>query len=159
MIKSNPAKLKEVTTQLIANRSTSLDYFLKTLFTYFFELMGISGKNELSFSSNYVAKNSAEKQLMKLFDSGLEVDFEKLVFFSADSKAVSQKKQLKKLLKMLMSNVVDFLPEKQSYLVQLISKVSMLSRYSKRIVRYAFTYISLYLFKFALAQYIELSGV
>ena len=69
---------------------------------------------------------------------------------------VLQKKLLKKICKIFIANVIDALPDKTKYLTSIIERVCVFSKSPQRLVRYSFTYVGLYLFKFLLAQYKEL---
>lgn len=99
----------------------------------------------------YIAKNGEEKKLNKLFDENFEVSFDKLVFFSQEKKAIIQKKLLKKICKIFVSDVVDVLPDKEMYLTSIVDRVCIFSKNNHRLVRYSFTYVGLYLYKFLLS--------
>jgi hypothetical protein len=58
-----------------------------------------------------------------------------------------QKKLLKKVCKLFVSDVVDMLPDHASYLTDVIERVVALSSSSHRLVRYSFTFVGLYLYK------------
>lgn len=69
---------------------------------------------------------------------------------------MEQKKLLKRVCKIFIANVVDVLPDKETYLTSVIQRVCVFSKSPCRLVRYAFTYVGLYLYKFLLGQYREL---
>jgi hypothetical protein len=103
--------LKELIDQIFTNPNTSEEFVTKTLFLYYFELMGIAEKDSLEYMCSFIAKNSDEKKLHSLFeDDVFEISFDKLVFFSHDKKSLLQKKLLKKFSKIFIANVVDGLP-------------------------------------------------
>jgi hypothetical protein len=58
--------------------------FLKVVFLYFFELMGINDTQNLMYMTNFVSKNKEEKKLNELFKDAddMTVSFEKFIFFS-----------------------------------------------------------------------------
>jgi hypothetical protein len=66
---------------------------------------------------------------------------------------------LKKVCKLFVSDVVDVLPDKGHFLTDVIERVVALSGSSQRLVRYAFTFVGLYLYKCLLGQSKELSSL
>jgi len=70
-----------------------------------------------------------------------------------------QKKLLKKVCKIFISDVVDVLPDKGHYLTDIVERVAVFSSCSQRLVRYAFTYVGLYLYKCLLGQTKDLSSL
>lgn len=70
-----------------------------------------------------------------------------------------QKKLLKKVCKIFVSDVVDVLPDKGHYLTDVVERVVTLSSSSQRLVRYSFTYVGLYLYKCLLGQTKDLSSL
>lgn len=87
------------------------------------------------------------------------MSFDKLVFFSQDKKAVIQKKLLKKVCKLFVNDVVDVLPDKAAYLSGVVERVVGLSGCGQRLVRYAFTFVGLYIYKCLLGQYKDLASL
>ena len=81
----------------------------------------------------------------------LEISFEKMIFFSQEKKAIEQKKLLKRVCKIFVADVVDVLPDKEAYLTSIVQRVCVFSKSPQRLVRYAFTYVGLYLYKFLLS--------
>lgn len=77
-----PMKIKEMIDEIFAHPETSKEFVLKTLFLYFFELMGIADKDLLEYCVSHTAKNSNEKNLIKLFEDKVDISFDKLIFFS-----------------------------------------------------------------------------
>ena len=55
--------------------------------------------------------------------------------------------------------MVDVLPDKAHYLTDVVERVVALSSSSQRLVRYAFTYVGLYLYKCLLGQTKDLSSL
>ena len=52
---------------------------IKTVFLYYFELMGIAEKDSLEYMCQFIAKNTDEKKLHTLFeDDVFEISFDKL---------------------------------------------------------------------------------
>jgi hypothetical protein len=82
-----------------------------------------------------------------------------MVFFAQEKKAVEQKKLLKRVCKIFIANVVDVLPEKESYLTSFIQRVCVFSKSQCRLIRYAFTYVGLYLYKYLLSHVKDLSQI
>jgi hypothetical protein len=123
------------------------------MFLYFLELMGLAGEDSLDYLCNFIAKNDESKKLLTLFseDEKLDISFDKLVFFSQEKKAVIQKRLLKKVCKVFIANMVDVLPDKASYLTSVVEKVCVFAQSQQRLVRYAFTYVGLYMYKFLLS--------
>jgi len=55
--------------------------------------------------------------------------------------------------------MIDVLPDKETYLTSIVERVCVFSQSKQRLVRYAFTYVGLYIFKFLLAQYHDLISI
>lgn len=132
---------------------------MKTMFLYFLELMGLSEPATLQYNVQLIARNDSEKKLLELFEEKPEVSFEKMIFFSQDKKSVEQKKLLKRVCKIFIADVVDVLPDKEAYLTSVVQRVCVFSKSNCRLVRYAFTYVGLYLYKFLLSQLRELTFI
>lgn len=82
LAEKQPQKMKELIDKIFTNTSTTEDIIVKTLFLYFFELMGIQEKESLEYMCKFIARNTEEKKLHSLFDDdAFEISFEKLVFF------------------------------------------------------------------------------
>ena len=81
------------------------------------------------------------------------------MFFSQEKKAVIQKKLLKKVCKLFVNDVVDVLPDKAAFLTGVVERVVALSGSGQRLVRYAFTFVGLYLYKCLLGQYKDLASL
>lgn len=122
------------------------------MFLYFLELMGLAEIATLQYDVHFIANNSDEKKLLGLFnqEEKFEISFEKMIFFSQEKRALEQKKLLKRVCKIFIADVVDVLPDKESYLTSVIQRVCVFSKSPCRLVRYAFTYVGLYLYKFLL---------
>jgi len=60
---------------------------------------------------------------------------------------------LKRVCKIFIQNVVDILPDKASYLEAITKRVCIFSKSHQRLVRYAFSYIGLYMYKYLLDQF------
>lgn len=129
------------------------------MFMYFLELMGLGDQGDLSWYCQTIAKINDEKKLKNLFQEDFNISFEKLVFFSQDKKALIQKKLLKKVCKIFISDVVDVLPDKGHFLTDVVERVVALTTSSQRLVRYGFTYVGLYLYKCLLGQTKDLSSL
>ena len=130
------------------------------MFLYFFELMGLGDHGDLSWYCQVIAKNgNDEKKLRGLFGEEVGVSFEKLVFFSADKKALAQKKLLKKVCKLFVADVVEVLPDKAPFLSDVVERVVGLSASSQRLARYAFTFVGLYILKCLLTQIKDLESL
>lgn len=65
---------------------------------------------------------------------------------------MEQKRLLKRVIKIFVADVVDVLPEKEAYLTAVVRKVCVFSKSLCRLVRYAFTYVGLYLYKHLVGQ-------
>lgn len=155
-----PQKLKSIVDEILTNPNTSEESVTRTLFLYFFELMGLEKSDSLLYMCSFIANNSSEKKIQEMIDQEeLDISFDKMVFFNQDKKSVVQKKLLKKFCKIFVADVVDGLPQKENYLTSIVEKVCILQKNSKRLVRFAFTYIGLYLYKFILSQTHELKEV
>jgi hypothetical protein len=129
------------------------------MFLYFLELMGLAEPATLQYSVQFIARNDSEKKLLELFDEKPDVNFDKMIFFSQDKKSVEQKKLLKRVCKIFIADVVDVLPDKEAYLTSVVHRVCVYSKSTCRLVRYAFTYVALYLYKFLLSQLKELQFI
>ena len=55
--------------------------------------------------------------------------------------------------------MVDVLPDKANYLTSVVEKVCVFAQSQQRLVRYAFTYVGLYIYKFLLNQYKDMSEI
>jgi len=73
--------------------------------------MGVGDHADLSWFCQMVAKTSDEKKLKAVFADDLRVQFDKMVFFSAEKKANVQLKLFKKVCKLFVAAVVDVLPD------------------------------------------------
>ena len=82
-----------------------------------------------------------------------------MVFFGQDRKSVEQKRLLKRVCKIFVADVVDVLPDKETYLTAVVQRVCVYSKSLCRLVRYAFTYVGLYLYKYLLGQLRDLTGI
>eukprot|EP00347_Sterkiella_histriomuscorum_P011916 403370605 len=154
-----PTKVKAVIDQIFQHNDNTEEFLVKTMFLYFMELIGISDITTLQYNATFIAKNDQEKKLLGLFKEGEEkfdVSFEKLIFFSSEKRQLNQKKVLKRVCKVFIADVVDLLPEKSGYLSSVVQRVCVFSKANQRLVRYCFTYIGLYLFKYLLGQQGEL---
>eukprot|EP00347_Sterkiella_histriomuscorum_P012679 403367644 len=154
-----PTKVKAVIDQIFQHNDNTEEFVVKTMFLYFMELIGISDVTTLQYNATFIAKNDQEKKLLGLFKEGEEkfdVSFEKLIFFSSEKRQLNQKKVLKRVCKVFIADVVDLLPEKSGYLSSVVQRVCVFSKANQRLVRYCFTYIGLYLFKYLLGQQGEL---
>lgn len=100
-------KIKEIIDEIFTHANSSKEFILKTLFLYFFELMGIADKELLEYCCSHTAKNSNEKNLNKLFEDKVDISFDKLIFFSQEKKALTHKKLFKKIIKIFISNIID----------------------------------------------------
>ena len=130
------------------------------MFLYFLELMGLSDHGDLSWYCQMIAKNgSDEKKLRGLFAEDFAVQFDKLVFFSPEKKALIHKKLFKKVCKNFVCDVVDVLPDKAAFLTDIVERVVGLSGCSHRLVRYTFTFVGLYLYKCLLSQQKDLASL
>lgn len=129
------------------------------MFLYFLELMGIGDVADLSLKCQIIAKNDDEKKLKAVLADldESQISFDKLVFFSLDKRAVLQKKFLKKVCKLFVGGVVDNLPDNSSFLTDVIQRVVVFSTSTHRLVRYAFTFVGLYLYKCLLSQQRDLA--
>jgi STAG domain len=81
------------------------------------------------------------------------------VFFSLDKRAVLQKKLLKKVCKLFVADVVDVLPDKAKFLTDIVEPIVALSSCGQRLVRYAFTFVGLYIYKCLLSQTNDLASL
>lgn len=89
LAEKQPTKIKKMIDELFSNEdSTEID-ILKSLFFYFFELMGISDKQNLDFLVTFISKNDDEKKILKLFEDDIEVSFDKLVFFNQSRQSLN----------------------------------------------------------------------
>jgi hypothetical protein len=148
-----PQQLKSAIDALIQGGASTPEFVVKTMFLYFLELMGLGDHGDLAWYCQAIAKNGGdEKKLKALFGEDFAVSFEKLVFFSQDKKALIQKKLLKKVCKLFVSDVVDVLPDKAHFLTDVVERVVGLSGSTQRLVRYSFTFVGLYLLKCLFAQ-------
>ncbi|CDW82490.1 UNKNOWN [Stylonychia lemnae] len=158
LAEKQPQKIKMIIDQIFAHHDKSEEFIVKTLFLYFLELIGFSELETLSYNANFISKNRDESKLLSIFssDDKFEISFQKLVFFSQEKKALEQKKLLKRVCKIFISNIVDLLPDKASYLEAIVKRVCIFSKSQQRLVRYAFSYIGLYIYKFQLDQQSDL---
>lgn len=159
MVEKQPAKLKMVIDEIFSHRDSSEEFVVKTMFLYFLELMGLADPTTLQYNVQFIAKNNEEKKLLQLFEAKPEVSFDKMVFFGQDRKSIEQKRLLKRVVKIFVADVVDVLPDKETYLTAVVQRVCVFSKSPCRLVRYAFTYVGLYLYKYLLGQLRELSGI
>lgn len=114
----NPSRIKAVIDKIFKHEQTNEVFIVKTMFLYFLELMGLAEQESLEYFCNFIAKNDDSKKLLSLFskDEKFEISFDKLVFFSQEKKAIVQKRLLKKVCKVFITNMVDILPDKAIYL-------------------------------------------
>jgi hypothetical protein len=70
-----------------------------------------------------------------------------------------QKKLLKKVCKLFVQSVVDVLPDRGQFLSDAVQRVVILSSSTHRLVRYGFTFVSLYLYKCLLSQHKDLAAL
>lgn len=81
--------MKATMDTLIQADGTTPEFVVKTMFLYFFELMGLVDTVDLSWYCQAIAKSGGdEKKIRSLFDEDFAVSFEKLVFFSQEKKAL-----------------------------------------------------------------------
>jgi len=86
-------------------------------------------------------------------------NFESYQIGKADKEAVVHKKFFKRFCKLLVSNLIDMYPKRDKILPSIVSKICILSQVKQRLVRMAFTYISMQLTKVLLAQHHDLSKI
>lgn len=82
LAEKQPTKIKKMIDELFSNEDSTEVDILKSLFFYFFELMGVSDRQNLDFLVTFISKNDDEKKILKLFEDDIEVSFDKLVFFN-----------------------------------------------------------------------------
>lgn len=80
---------------------------LKMLFLFCMESMGISDKTILEYNCTFIAKNSDEKKLNKLFEESLDLDESKMIFFSAEKQMAHVKRQLDRVCRKIIVNGAD----------------------------------------------------
>lgn len=74
--------------EIFANKNSNEEFIVRTVFLYFFELMGIQDKDSLEYLCSFLAKNSESKKILSIFEDDIGISFDKLVFFSQEKKAI-----------------------------------------------------------------------
>ena len=171
LTEQKPAKLKAELEKILTSEKTSEKDFMRLSFLYFFELMGVPHNNEQGFQVlfndlifNKQGKNvGKEKDLTKDQLATLQFDVRKQTFcYNTPTLSKEQAVRLrnfKRFVKLLVTTLVDQFPEKQKYLMTLLTEIVNLSRIKMRLIRFSATHIAMTFFKALLHQSSQLSGL
>lgn len=151
---SQPARLKKVIDEQLQTAQTP---FLKTIFLYFFEVMGVSKDDgqtlKVLFERLLERKSNVgnEKDFTKVEQDQLKINMDACIFISTTKSAGAQLRQFKRVVKLLVSSLIDLYPAKKELLAPLVTEIRNFSRVKMRVVRFVFTQIGLQIFKQLLA--------
>jgi hypothetical protein len=151
LVENYPSKFKDFIEEFIScneeeEPNASDSTVIKTIFLYFFELLGIQQTSDLKQILTKVLTFNTEQQWDKFFlESNPEnmVNFDRLQLLSNEKEGVNHKKQFKRFCKILITGLIDMYPTRDNLLVKIIDKVSILAQSKIRLIRFGFTFIAL----------------
>lgn len=139
-----PALLKKSVEDLFARPD-----FLKTVFLFGFEAMGIARQDTDSLGTMFglllQAKSNVgkEKDIGKQAWDSVKVDFDQCAFVQTSKQAAATLRHLKRFCKLLVSGLVDLYPAKKDLLPAVIEECRAMSRSKIRLLRLSFTYFGM----------------
>ena len=135
---------------------------VKTVFLYFFELLGLDDKDILESLLSQLLKLKKESEVEKMLRD-LKIDenivWDKAQLLPLEKEGLNHKKFFKRFCKLFVTNQVDNFPARDGVLDTIVEKVCLFSQSKIRIIRFAFTYIALGLFKSVLSNYSDISSL
>lgn len=158
-----PKMFSEVVKVLLLDSDKSnekLQVLLKTCFLYFFQLLGISEDDKVSLNALF-AQLEGKKQGEMTKDQISKLDFDATCFAfngpNIKTKACQNHlRAFKRFAKVLVNNLVDVFPSKQSSMTRLLAEIIKFSGSKVRLFRHGFTQVGLEIFHGLLTEVCKL---
>lgn len=119
LVEHYPNKFKETLDELVVcpdeGKSNSDKVILKTVFLYFFELLGVSDDKELKILVEKCLTWTKEQEVDKFFkDRNIEemINFDTLQILSAEKDGSNHKKFFKRFCNIMVTNLIDMFPKR-----------------------------------------------
>jgi hypothetical protein len=168
LVESIPNKFKEFLDDLTAQpdkpkKTPKNDKIIfKTVFCYFFELIGVQNPENLKNiveKTQIIEKEQDWDKFLKENKPEDMINFEKLQLLSTEKDGNTHKKFLKRFFKILVTNLIDMYPKRHKLLELIIDKICILAQSKVRLIRFGFTVFALSLTKVLLHQFNDISQV
>ena len=166
LVENYPNKFKETLDELVISpdegESNSDKVILKTVFLYFFELLGVSDDKELKNLVENCLSWTKEQEVDKFFkDRNIDemINFETLQILSTEKDGSNHKKFFKRFCTIMVTNLIDMFPKRSDLVSLIIDKVCILAQSKIRLIRFGFTFIALGITKVLLNQIENMNNI